>query len=143
MTTTDDGVGGAREALAALRALAQEPSGGIELLGGFTDEQMDAWPVFVPAACRAVLREVGGVESEEWGTYAFGPVGGEAPAEGYLVVGETGYEGGQLVVGVGAAARADWGPVLRLEPWGDEESVVEAPGFVGWLPELVGQAGRG
>ncbi|MER6397357.1 hypothetical protein ABT263_15075 [Kitasatospora sp. NPDC001603] len=143
MTTTDDGVGGAREALAALRALAQEPSGGIELLGGFTDEQMDAWPVFVPAACRAVLREVGGVESEEWGTYAFGPVGGEAPGEGYLVVGETGYEGGQLVVGVGAAARADWGPVLRLEPWGDEESVVEAPGFVGWLPEFAGRLAEG
>ncbi|MGC2998806.1 hypothetical protein ACPF8X_10650 [Streptomyces sp. G35A] len=103
---------------------------GVELLGGFAEAEIDRWPVEVPPAVRAVLREVGGVRDGAV-RYEFGPrvPGPRDFSGGYWRLGELPEEG-TLVVGVGGT---HWGPVIRIQPWDDCEVVVEAPSFTAWL----------
>ncbi|MFF5445669.1 hypothetical protein [Streptomyces sp. NPDC012888] len=51
----------ADRAVAELRALAAESPEDVRLGPGSTDAEMDGWPVPVPAAVRAVFREIGSV----------------------------------------------------------------------------------
>ncbi|MEV7723500.1 hypothetical protein AB0P15_02050 [Streptomyces sp. NPDC087917] len=116
--------------VSALRARAAERPEEVVLLDGFTDAELDAWPVEVPEALRRVLREVGGVETEE-GEYSFGPRGRQGFEDGCWTVGGLEFGEGSLLV---AAGRGDWGPVVAVYPYGDDPRVtVEAPEFLGWL----------
>lgn len=119
----------------ALRELARERPDEVELLDGFTDAELDSWPVEVPDGPRAVLREIGGVETEDE-QYAFGPRGRQVFADGYWTLGDLDFGEGSLVVGVGTG---DWGPVVSLYPHrqDDREVTVEAPEFLGWLAALA------
>ncbi|MER6349139.1 hypothetical protein ACWC10_25825 [Streptomyces sp. NPDC001595] len=112
-------------AVAALRTR------GLELLDGFTDAELDRWPVEVPPAVRAVLREAGGVRAGRV-RYDFGPrtLTPRDFARGLWRLAELPGDEGTLVVGV---AGADWGPVIRVQPWDDTEVVVEASSFTDWL----------
>ncbi|RST14038.1 hypothetical protein E2C00_23875 [Streptomyces sp. WAC05374] len=111
----------ARAASATLRAR------GLDVLGGIPDSELDQWPVAVPEAVRAVLREIGGVRDGD-ARYEFGP---DHLADGQWWIGDVADDGTSLTVGVGGDA---WGPVLRSQGWGEEtEFVVEAPSFTSWL----------
>ncbi|MCX4545654.1 hypothetical protein [Streptomyces sp. NBC_01565] len=132
--TVDAAAVRARAAVDALRELARERPDEVELLDGFTDAELDAWPVEVPEAVRIVLREAGGLETED-DEYAFGPRGRQVFGDGYWALGEPDFGEGSLIVGTGSG---DWGPVLSLYPSRDDRDVtVEAPGFIGWLADLV------
>ncbi|PBC66102.1 hypothetical protein BX265_8591 [Streptomyces sp. TLI_235] len=139
--------GTARDALLALRGAE-----GIELLDGFSEEEMDGWPVPVPEAVREVLREVGGVRADDE-EHEFGPrrlssssfAGGHWEIGSYLATEHTVY------VAVGAPGAADWGPVLAVRQFDDPEAVVEATCYLDWLhalavrladPEADGPPGR-
>ncbi|MFD9355075.1 hypothetical protein [Streptomyces sp. NPDC060031] len=125
----DAGTARAAKAVAALRSLRQRGDE-VELADGFTDAEMDAWGVDVPEEVRVVLREIGGLETEEH-AYGFGPRGRAVFSDGYWTLGELEFGAGSLVVGTGTAC---WGPVVAVNPWGDEcEVTVEAPEFTGWL----------
>ncbi|MEU9800639.1 hypothetical protein [Streptomyces sp. NPDC051000] len=115
----------------ALRELARERSGEVELLDGFTDSELDSWAVEVPEALRIVLREVGGVRTEE-SEFVFGPRGRQVFADGHWTLGDLDYGEGSLIIGAG---NGDWGPVLAVFPYraDDPEITVEAPEFVRWL----------
>ncbi|MET9698534.1 hypothetical protein ABZY31_16625 [Streptomyces sp. NPDC006529] len=126
-------------ALAALRALADARPGEVVLLDGFRDADVDAWPVPVPEAVRTVLRETGGLEVDGE-RFEFGPRGTPHFTDGYWTIGELDVGEGSLIVGVPegeAADHADWGPVLAVHTWGEQEITVEAPGFTGWLTDLA------
>lgn len=120
----------AAEAVRALRELAQERPDELELFEGFTDAELDGWAVAVPEEVRAVLREIGGLETEDH-EYRFGPRGRESFTDGCWTLGETDFGEGSLIVGVGGAR---WGPVVAVNPWGaDPDVTVEAPDFTAWL----------
>ncbi|MFJ8648439.1 hypothetical protein ACIRNI_20260 [Streptomyces sp. NPDC093546] len=108
----------ARTAVDTLRARE-----GVELLDGIPDPELDGWPIAIPEAVRAVLREVGGVRVGRE-RYDFTPRGLDAGRWGT----------GDVVVGVGGGE--DWGPVVRVQPYDDVEIVVEAPSFTSWLTTL-------
>ncbi|MFI5986084.1 hypothetical protein ACIBEA_35150 [Streptomyces sp. NPDC051555] len=146
-------------ALAALRALAAERPDEVELLAGFRDCDFDAWPVRVPEAVRVVLREVGGLEVD-YLRLEFGPYGTPRFPDGCWTLGEIHSGEGSLIVGVptagagtenGAGAgggtegdgRADWGPVVAVHTWGEQEITVEAPGFTGWLTGFATELAAG
>ncbi|MCX5307853.1 MULTISPECIES: hypothetical protein [Streptomyces] len=118
------------DAVRALRELARERPDELELFEGFTDAELDGWAVAVPEEVRGVLREIGGLETEDH-EYRFGPRGREVFADGCWTLGETDFGEGSLIVGVGAAG---WGPVVAVNPWGaDPDVTVEAPDFSTWL----------
>ncbi|MEV4949346.1 hypothetical protein [Streptomyces sp. NPDC053755] len=134
----------ADEALAALRA-----NGTVRTAEPFTAEELDAWPVTVPAAVRRVLLETGGLVGEP-GTdgsrgdaYRFGPEARYAPGafrDGYWTMGEHGPGRLPVLVGVDGADRPDWGPVLAASFGEDGEVWVLAPTFTQWLASLAGPA---
>ncbi|MEU7283212.1 hypothetical protein AB0A69_31220 [Streptomyces sp. NPDC045431] len=115
---SDTSLDQARRALDALRTRE-----GVELLDGIPDTELDTWPIAIPAAVRAVLREVGGIRYGRE-RYDFEPRG--------LDVGQWGT--GDLLVGVGG--EDDWGPMVRVEEYDDMEIVIEAPTFTSWLLTL-------
>ncbi|MFB7268471.1 hypothetical protein ACFCXH_41025, partial [Streptomyces nojiriensis] len=118
------------DAVRALKELARERPDELELFEGFTDAELDGWAVAVPEEVRGVLREIGGLETEDH-EYRFGPRGREVFADGCWTLGETDFGEGSLIVGVGAAG---WGPVVAVNPWGaDPDVTVEAPDFTAWL----------
>ncbi|WP_405532750.1 hypothetical protein OG592_35760 [Streptomyces avidinii] len=120
----------AAQAVRALRKLAQERPDELELFEGFTDAELDGWAVAVPEEVRVVLREIGGLETEDH-EYRFGPRGRERFMDGCWTLGETDFGEGSLIVGVGDAR---WGPVVAVNPWGaDPDVTVEAPDFTAWL----------
>ncbi|MFD9379387.1 hypothetical protein ACFWBH_28325 [Streptomyces sp. NPDC059999] len=121
----------------ALRELARERSGEVELLDGFTDSALDAWTVEVPEALRIVLREIGGVRTEDT-EFVFGPRGRQVFTDGHWTLGDLDYGEGSLIVGAGTG---DWGPVLAVFPHraDDPEVTVEAPEFVRWLAGFAGR----
>lgn len=131
----------AAKVVGALRELARERPGEIELLDGFTDAELDAWPVDVPDELRTVLRAIGGVETEEE-RFAFGPRGRPVFEDGCWTLGELDQGEGSLIVGAGVG---DWGPILSLYPYRDDarEVTVEAPEFVGWLAGLAARLAAG
>ncbi|WP_405497452.1 hypothetical protein [Streptomyces sp. NBC_00096] len=131
----------AAQVVVAFRELERERPGEIELLAGFTDAELDAWPVEVPDALRTVLREIGGVETEDV-QFSFGPRGRQVFADGGWTLGELDFGEGSLIVGAGAG---DWGPVVSVYPYrdGDREVVVEAPEFVGWLTGFAARLADG
>lgn len=131
----------AAKVVGALRELARERPGEIELLDGFTDAELDAWPVDVPDGLRTVLRAIGGVDTEEE-EFAFGPRGRQVFEDGCWTLGDLDYGEGSLMVGAGVG---DWGPVLSVYPYrdGDREVTVEAPEFVGWLAGLAARLAAG
>lgn len=59
------------DAVRALRELARERPDELELFEGFTDAELDGWAVAVPEEVRGVLREIGGLETEDH-EYRFG-----------------------------------------------------------------------
>lgn len=124
----------------ALRELARERSGEVELLDGFTDSALDAWTVEVPEALRIVLREIGGVRTEDT-EFVFGPRGRQVFTDGHWTLGDLDYGEGSLIVGAGTG---DWGPVLAVFPHraDDPEVTVEAPEFVRWLAASPGGSRR-
>ncbi|MGW7139260.1 hypothetical protein [Streptomyces xanthophaeus] len=123
-----------------LKELAQERPGEVELLEGFTEAEMDGWTVAVPEEVRIVLREIGGVESDDH-AYSFGPRGRERFDDGHWTLGEVDFGEGSLIVGVAAAG---WGPVVAVSPWGgDPEVTVQAPEFVGWLAGFAARLADG
>ncbi|MFD9307204.1 hypothetical protein ACFWCB_31810 [Streptomyces sp. NPDC060048] len=115
----------------ALRELARERADEVELLDGFTDAELDAWPVEVPDDLRTLLREIGGVETGDE-RYAFGPRGRQVFEDGYWTLGDLDFGEGSLIVGAGTGR---WGPVVAVYPYrqDDREVTVEAPEFLGWL----------
>ncbi|MEV7563467.1 hypothetical protein [Streptomyces sp. NPDC089795] len=118
------------DAVRALKELARERPDDLELFEGFTDAELDGWAVAVPEEVRGVLREIGGLGTEDH-EYRFGPRGREVFADGCWTLGETDFGEGALIVGVGATG---WGPVVAVNPWGaDPEVTVEAPDFSAWL----------
>ncbi|WP_030722907.1 hypothetical protein [Streptomyces sp. NRRL S-237] len=118
------------DAVRALKELARERPDELELFEGFTDAELDGWAVAVPEEVRGVLREIGGLETEDH-EYRFGPRGREVFADGCWTLGETDFGEGSLIVGVGATG---WGPVVAVNPWGSDPDVtVEAPDFSTWL----------
>ncbi|OEJ23607.1 hypothetical protein AR457_02935 [Streptomyces agglomeratus] len=136
---TDESAERARAVVAALRSsAARRPD--IALLDGFTDAELDAWPVPVPEAVRVVLRDTGGLEAGGV-RYVFGPRGdshGRRPfADGHWTLGELTWGQGSLLVGVGGEQRSDWGPVAAVQPYDEPEVTVEAPGFTSWLLGLA------
>ncbi|MFF3014300.1 hypothetical protein [Streptomyces sp. NPDC057939] len=137
--------GRALEVVGALRDLSREHPYGAELLAGFSDAGMDAWTVPVPEPVRIVLREIGGVRTEE-DEYLFGPRGRQAFTDGYWTLGAPDFGEGSLIVGVGTGAGAGgagWGPVVTVFPFRDERNVtVEAPDFLGWLAGLTERLAR-
>ncbi|MER5729807.1 hypothetical protein ABT084_15950 [Streptomyces sp. NPDC002138] len=138
-------------ALAALRALADRRPDDVELLDGFRDADLDAWPVHVPEAVRIVLRETGGLEVDDV-RIEFGPHGKPHFTDGCWILGELDAGEGSLIVGVpeadgrdevGGGGCDDWGPVLAVYTWGEQEITVEAPGFTGWLTGLATRLAEG
>ncbi|MFD7032410.1 hypothetical protein ACFWAR_30710 [Streptomyces sp. NPDC059917] len=141
-------------ALAALRALAAERPGEVELLAGFRDRDLDTWPVPVPEAVRVVLREVGGLEVDDV-RLEFGPYGTPRFPDGCWTLSEIHGGEGSLIVGVPTAGTgtdgggaegggcADWGPVVAVHTWGEQEVTVEAPGFTGWLTGFAADLAAG
>ncbi|MBT2546281.1 hypothetical protein J7E99_37875 [Streptomyces sp. ISL-44] len=126
----DAGPEAAAAVVRALRELARVRADEVELFDGFTDAELDDWAVPVPEDVRVVLRQIGGLETEEH-EYRFGPRGRAVFADGYWTLGELDFGEGSLIVGVGSCG---WGPVVAVRPWGDDPDVtVEAPEFVGWL----------
>lgn len=118
------------DAVRALKELARERPDELELFEGFTDAELDGWAVAVPEEVRGVLREIGGLETQDH-EYRFGPRGREVFADGCWTLGETDFGEGSLIVGVGAAG---WGPVVAVNPWGaDPDVTIEAPDFTAWL----------
>ncbi|MCX5077044.1 hypothetical protein OHA84_05255 [Streptomyces sp. NBC_00513] len=125
----------------ALRELARERAGEVEVLDGFTDSEMDAWRVEVPEALRAVLREIGGVRTGE-SEFVFGPRGRQVFTDGHWTLGDLDYGEGSLIVGAGTG---DWGPVVAVFPHraDDPEVTVEAPEFVRWLTGFAERLAEG
>ncbi|MFF4318985.1 hypothetical protein [Streptomyces sp. NPDC001568] len=138
-----DAGGRARRVVGALRELAREQPYGAELLTGFPDAEMDSWAVVVPEPVRIVLREIGGVRTEE-DEYAFGPRGRQVFADGYWTLGAPDFGEGSLIVAVGSGTAGDgWGPVVTVFPFRDERNVtVEAPDFLDWLAGLTARLAR-
>ncbi|WP_030265036.1 hypothetical protein [Streptomyces sp. NRRL B-24484] len=130
---TDGDAARVRDALLALRG-----TDGVELLDGFTDAEMDGWPVPVPEAVRTVLRAVGGVRADDE-EHEFGPrrlrpssfAGGHWEVGSHLATEHT------VCVAVGDPDAADWGPVVAVRPFDDPEAVVEAARFADWLRALA------
>ncbi|MGW5847423.1 hypothetical protein ACWFQ8_05545 [Streptomyces sp. NPDC055254] len=140
MHITDAGPEAAAPVVRALRDLARERPDEVELFDGFTDAELDSWPVAVPDGVRAVLRAIGGLEAGEH-AYRFGPRGRERFADGCWTLGALDFGEGSLIVGVGSAG---WGPVVAVHPWGDDRDVtVEAPDFVAWLAGFAGRLSGG
>ncbi|GGZ72328.1 hypothetical protein GCM10010371_35260 [Streptomyces subrutilus] len=136
----DAGVRAASAAVRALKALARERADEVELFDGFTDAELDAWTVRVPPDVRLVLREIGGLETQEH-DYRFGPRGRAVFGEGYWTLGELDFGEGELVVGVGDDG---WGPVVGVNASGyDPDVTVEAADFVGWLASLASRLADG
>lgn len=128
-------------AVTALRALAERRPD-VELFDGFSEAELDQWPVRVPKAARAVMREIGGLEA--YGQrYDFGPRGAGRGqpgfTDGHWTLSQLEYDQ-ELIVGV-AGERTDWGPVLVVQRFDDQEVTVEAPSFIGWLTGLVERLG--
>ncbi|MEV7182074.1 hypothetical protein [Kitasatospora sp. NPDC093679] len=130
---TDGDAARVRDALLALHG-----TDGVELLDGFTDAEMDGWPVPVPEAVRTVLRAVGGVRADDE-EHEFGPrrlrpssfAGGRWEVGSHLATEHTVY------VAVGDPDAPDWGPVVAVRPFDDPEAVVEAARFADWLRALA------
>lgn len=137
---TDESAERARAAVAALRALAARRPDDIALLEGFTDAELDAWPVPVPEAVRVVLRETGGLQAGGF-PYVFGPRGGSHGrrpfADGHWTLGQLNWGQGSLLVGVDGERRSDWGPVVAVQPYDEPEVTIEAPAFTSWLLGLA------
>ncbi|CAM5661922.1 hypothetical protein SAVIM338S_06796 [Streptomyces avidinii] len=131
----------AAKVVGALRELARERPGEIELLDGFTDAELDAWPVDVPDGLRTVLRAIGGVRAEDE-EFAFGPRGRQVFEDGCWTLGDLDYGEGSLIVGAGVG---DWGPVVSVYPYraDDRDVTVEAPEFVGWLAGFAARLAAG
>ncbi|OKK17402.1 hypothetical protein AMK16_21415 [Streptomyces sp. CB00455] len=126
----DAGTGAAAAAVRALKQLARQRPDEVELFEGFTEAELDGWPVPVPEGVRVVLREIGGVDTGDH-EYRFGPRGRAVFDDGYWTLGELDFGEGSLIVATGADG---WGPVVAVNPWsGDADVRVEAPGFTGWL----------
>ncbi|MFD3546693.1 hypothetical protein ACFWUW_13975 [Streptomyces sp. NPDC058655] len=126
----DAGVRAASAVVRALKELARDRADEVELFDGFTDAAMDGWSVPVPEEVRVVLREIGGMETQEH-EYRFGPRGREVFGDGYWTLGELDFGEGSLIVGLGAAG---WGPVIGVNASGyDPDVTVQAGEFVGWL----------
>ncbi|MFD3802948.1 hypothetical protein ACFWTC_04795 [Streptomyces sp. NPDC058619] len=136
----DAGVRAASAAVRALKELAQQRADEVELFDGFTDAELDGWKVPVPDDVRTVLREIGGLETEEH-EYRFGPRGRAVFGDGYWTLGEIDFGEGSLIVGVGAES---WGPVVGVNASGyDPDVTVRAADFVGWLAGVTERLAAG
>lgn len=123
--------------LARMRAVAERSEGRLMLSPGVTDERMDAWPVPVPAAVRALLRETGGFTL----TPSRDPVDFDHPLNSATGFRREGPVGTHWIIWDDGSCNihyvdvdpetGSWGRVFSS--WEDESAKLEASDLAGWI----------